>query len=51
MISEANHYTLFICFARKYGGNVEDVDKRWQEWLNYEAEVLKNYSKKETIHG
>ena len=51
MISEANHYTLFIGFARKYGGNVEDVDKRWQEWLNYEAEVLKIYSKKETIHG
>ena len=51
MISEANHSTLFIGFALKYGGNVEHVDKRWQEWLNYEAEVLKNYSKKETIHG
>jgi len=51
MISEAGHYTMFIGFARKYGSEVEDVDARWQQWLNYEAELLKNYSKKETIHG
>jgi len=51
MISEAGHYTLFIGFARKYGSDVEDVDARWQQWLNYEAELLKNYGKKETIHG
>jgi tRNA 2-(methylsulfanyl)-N6-isopentenyladenosine37 hydroxylase len=50
MISEANHYTTFIGFARKYGKD-EDVDKRWQEWLDYEAEVIKNYGKKETMHG
>ncbi len=51
MISEAGHYTLFIGFARKYGSEVVDVDARWQQWLNYEAELLKNYGKKETIHG
>ena len=51
MISEAGHYTLFIGFARKYGSEVEDVDARWQHWLNYEAELLKNYGNKETIHG
>ena len=51
MISEANHYTLFIRFARKYGSHVEDIDLRWQQWLSYEAELVKNYSKKETIHG
>jgi tRNA-(ms[2]io[6]A)-hydroxylase len=51
MISEATHYTLFIGFARKYGGHVEDVDARWQQWLDFEAELVKNYSKKETIHG
>lgn len=50
MISEANHYTLFITFARKYGKDV-DVDKRWKEWLEYEAKVIANYGKKETIHG
>ena len=51
MISEAGHYTLFLGFARKYGAEIEDVDARWQQWLNYEAELLKNYGKKETIHG
>lgn len=51
MISEANHYTLFIGFARKYGAGAEDVDARWQQWLDYEAEVLKKYGKKETVHG
>lgn len=51
MISEANHYTVFLGFARKYGEGVEDVNKRWQEWLDYEAEVVKNYGNKETIHG
>lgn len=51
MISEATHYTLFIGFARKYGAKTEDIDKRWQEWLDYEASVIKNFGKKETIHG
>ena len=51
MISEATHYTMFIGFARKYGSDTEDVDARWQQWLDYEAGVLRNYGKKETIHG
>ena len=50
MISEANHYTVFLGFARKYGNEI-DVDQRWKEWLNYEAKVIANYGKKETIHG
>lgn len=50
MISEANHYTTFLKFARKYTENV-DVDKRWQEWLEFEGELISNYGKKETIHG
>jgi len=50
MISEANHYKVFISFARQYG-NREETDKRWQEFLGYEAEVVKRYGKKETIHG
>ncbi len=50
MVSEANHYTTFIGFARKYGGNI-DVDKRWKEWLDYEAKIISGYGKKETIHG
>lgn len=50
MVSEANHYTTFIGFARKYGKGV-DVDKRWQEFLDYEASLMEKYGKKETIHG
>ncbi len=50
MISEATHYTMFIGFARKYAGEI-DVDKRWEEWLEYEAVIIKNYGVKETVHG
>lgn len=39
MISEASHYVTFIELARKYN-DPEIVNKRWQEWLSYEAEVL-----------
>lgn len=50
MISEATHYTMFIKLAKKYAGNI-DVEKRWAQFLAYEAEVVKNYGKAETIHG
>ena len=50
MESEAGHYTTFIGFARKYCEDV-DVDKRWKEWLEFEGELIKNYGKKETMHG
>jgi tRNA-(ms[2]io[6]A)-hydroxylase len=50
MISEAGHYTTFLGFARKYGEGI-DVDKRWKEWLTYEASIIANYGKEETIHG
>ena len=50
MISEAQHYTTFIGFARQYGGRV-DVDARWQAFLAHEARVIQQYGKKETMHG
>ncbi|WP_279434196.1 tRNA isopentenyl-2-thiomethyl-A-37 hydroxylase MiaE, partial [Aquimarina spinulae] len=50
MISEANHYTMFLNFARQYG-NREEVDKKWQELLVFEAEIMKSLGNKETIHG
>ena len=50
MISEANHYTTFISFARELG-DPEKVNKRWEEWLEYEAKIIKSYGNKETIHG
>lgn len=41
MISEAGHYVNFIELARKLRDE-EKVNERWQEWLSYEAEVIKN---------
>ena len=50
MISEAGHYTMFIGLAKKHAETI-DVDKRWKEFLTYEAQVIQNYGKQETIHG
>ena len=50
MVSEANHYTMFLGFARQYG-NRKEVDKKWQELLDYEAGIMKDLGKKETVHG
>ena len=50
MVSEANHYTMFLSFARKYGDR-EEVDKKWQQLLAYEAEIMAKLGKKKTIHG
>lgn len=50
MVSEANHYTTFLNFARKYAVDV-NVDKRWQEWLDFEGQLIQSYGTKEYIHG
>lgn len=50
MVSEANHYTMFLGFARKYGDR-KIVDTKWNELLEYEAEVMKDLGTKETVHG
>lgn len=50
MKSEANHYTVFINFARQYAEKV-DVNQRWDEWLQFEGELIRSYGKRETIHG
>lgn len=39
MESEAGHYTLFIELAETYIDKSK-VRKRWQEWLEYEKEVM-----------
>jgi len=41
MESEAGHYTLFIELAETYIDK-ETVRLRWQQWLEYEAEVMKD---------
>lgn len=50
MVSEANHYTLFLKFARTYGVR-EEVDKKWDALLHFEADILKNFGDKQLIHG
>jgi tRNA-(ms[2]io[6]A)-hydroxylase len=41
MESEAGHYRTFIDLARQYVQE-EKVWERWQEWLDYEAGVMKS---------
>jgi tRNA-(ms[2]io[6]A)-hydroxylase len=50
MESEARHYTTFLNFARKYGKGI-DVEKRWQEFLDFEATLMDKYGNRETMHG
>ncbi|MGY5354672.1 tRNA isopentenyl-2-thiomethyl-A-37 hydroxylase MiaE [Wenyingzhuangia sp. IMCC45467] len=50
MVSEANHYTLFLNFARQYGDK-EEVNQKWQDLLEYEAKLMKGLGTKESIHG
>jgi len=40
MVAEAGHYVLFIELAKLYAPE-EKVKQRWQEYLMYEAEVMK----------
>ena len=50
MISEAGHYTTFLGFAREFGGRT-DVDRRWSEFLAFEAELIGKYGRSATMHG
>jgi tRNA-(ms[2]io[6]A)-hydroxylase len=40
MVSEAGHYRTFIDLAKTYAPE-EKVKKRWQEMLDFEAEIMK----------
>lgn len=39
MVSEAGHYVLFLDLARHYGDPIK-VEKRWQEYLAFEADMI-----------
>lgn len=41
MESEAGHYTLFIELAETYFDK-NKVQRRWKEWLEYEAKIIRN---------
>lgn len=50
MISEAGHYRLFIDLANEYIGK-ETVKLRWEEWLQFEAELMQRMEVKgERVH-
>ena len=51
MISEAHHYTLFLKLARKYGENEESVNEKWDDLLHFEAKLIAQLGKRETMHG
>ena len=50
MISEANHYTTFLTFARKYQDRAI-VDEKWKALLKYESELMRERGKLAKIHG
>ncbi len=50
MISEAHHYTLFLKLARKFEEEAV-VQEKWKNLLAYEAQLMKDLGKKETMHG
>jgi tRNA-(ms[2]io[6]A)-hydroxylase len=49
--TEAGHYTLFLRYAHKYGDEIMDVSKKWEEFLEFEAEVIAEYGKSARMHG
>lgn len=50
MVSEAQHYTLFLGLARKHY-NREVVDQLWKELLEFEGSIITQFGTKEHIHG
>ncbi|MDT7831610.1 tRNA-(ms[2]io[6]A)-hydroxylase [Flavobacteriaceae bacterium S356] len=50
MISEANHYTLFLGYAREYMDR-EIVDEKWKALLAFEAELMQERGTHAKVHG
>jgi len=50
MVSEANHYTTFLNFARKYQDR-KIVDEKWAGLLKYEADFMSERGIKAKVHG
>jgi tRNA 2-(methylsulfanyl)-N6-isopentenyladenosine37 hydroxylase len=50
MVSEAAHYKLFLKLATSYSSS-QYVKKRWQQWLDTEAEIMETLGKSSNIHG
>jgi tRNA-(ms[2]io[6]A)-hydroxylase len=50
MISEANHYTTFLKFARAYEDR-KIVDEKWNALLAFEAQMMRERGNVAKIHG
>ncbi len=50
MISEANHYTVFLGFARQYQDR-SIVDEKWRKLLAFEADMMKTRGHAAKVHG
>ena len=51
MISEAHHFTLFLKLARQYGKDEKTVNQKWEALLEFEAQLMSQLGKKESMHG
>ena len=51
MVSEANHYTMFLQLARQYGEDITVVNQKWDDLLVFEAQIMKKLGTSESIHG
>ena len=49
-INEVNYSKKKLNYARKYGDR-EEVDTRWQEFLDFEGQLITSYGVKSTMHG
>jgi len=49
--SEAQHYSVFLNFAKQYGKDLVDVEKKWSEFLDFESKLMEEYGKSELMHG
>ncbi len=50
MISEAGHYTMFLKYAREYG-DLEEVNQKWNNLLEFEAGIMRNLGTEGRVHG
>lgn len=50
-LSEAQHYTTFLNFAKEFGKDLIDVEALWQKFLIFEAKLIAEYGTKELMHG
>ncbi len=50
MVSEANHYKIFLGFARQYQDR-KIVDEKWQALLVYEADFMATRGGQAKVHG